>query len=204
MSYIFLCSRCGRSHTIEEYKDSRFCRNCSKFLSYRDGVKASRVKRFVNAEWPLFPYAPYPPQLKFMRDVKNVVGKKGVLVVEACNGFGKTACALSSILPMGCKIVYATRTHEQVRQVLLEVERVNLNSGSRFSAVSLASRTRLCLNDKCKGMSPIEALEACRILREARECPYRVEIKTLLHLPSVLSAMRLRREGESRGICPYF
>ncbi len=203
LSYVFLCSRCGRSHTIEEYRRSRFCRDCGRFLSYRDRREASRVKRYVGGEWPLFPYEPYPPQLKFMRDIKNVVGDGGVLVVEACNGFGKTVCALSSVLPLASKIVYATRTHEQVRQVLLEIERVNLNSTSTFSAVSLASRQHLCLNDKCKNTSSIEALEACQMLREAGECPYKVEIGSL-RLPPVLSAARLRKEGESRGVCPYF
>ncbi|MCJ7506318.1 hypothetical protein MUP05_07630 [Candidatus Bathyarchaeota archaeon] len=155
-------------------------------------------------EWPLFPYEPYPQQLEFMRDVKNVVGNHGILVAEACNGFGKTVSALASILPMGHRIVYATRTHEQVHQVLLEVERINQCSGSSFSAVNLASRQHLCLNDKCRQLSNAEALEVCRMLRKADECPYKTEILQLPPLPSVLSTTKLQTEGRNREICPYF
>ena len=162
------------------------------------------MKEQTNREWPLFPYEPYPQQLEFMRDIKNVVGNRGILVAEACNGFGKTVCALATILPMGHKIIYATRTHEQVRQVLHEVERINQISETKFNAVNLASRRYLCLNDKCSKLSATEALEACQILREAGECSYKIEIESLLHLPPVLSIARLQREGETRGICPYF
>ena len=206
LDQVFICSKCGRSHTIEEFRDSRFCRSCGQFLSHRSRAKPSPVKRQVNraSEWPLFPYDPYPQQLEFMRDVKNVVGNRGILVAEACNGFGKTVCALAAILYMGRKIVYATRTHEQVRQVLLEVEHINQISETKFRAVNLASRQHLCLNDKCRKLSSVEALETCRILREKGECSYRMEIETLPHLPPVLSIDTLQMEGKTRGVCPYF
>ena len=31
--YVFICRKCGRPHFSEEYDESRFCRNCGKFLS---------------------------------------------------------------------------------------------------------------------------------------------------------------------------
>ena len=198
------CSSCSRPHTVEEFRDSRFCRNCGKFLTGFSLVKPSPAREQMSKEWPLFPYSPYPQQLEFMKDVKNVVGNRGILAAEACNGFGKTVCALSSILPIDKKIIYATRTHEQVRQVLLEVERINHVSGSKFKAVNLASRQHLCLIEKCRKLTAIEALEACRILREAGECQYKMEIGPLIGLPLVLSTAGLRREGRGRSICPYF
>ena len=207
LSYMFVCPRCGRPHTTKEYVDSRFCRECGKFLTYRNKVKAPLLKgqKTESEEWSLFPYKPYPQQLEFMRDVKNVVGSRGVLVAEACNGFGKTVCALASILPMDRKIVYATRTHEQVRQVLLEVKRINRSSGKGFSAVNLASRQHLCLNEKCRKLSAMEALEACRLLKEVGQCPYKTEIELLSPtLPLVLSIRKLRRQGRVAAVCPYF
>ena len=206
LDQVFVCSKCGRSHTIEEFEDSRFCRSCCQFLSHHSRATAAPLKGQTKrlSEWPLFPYDPYPQQLEFMRDVKNVIGKRGVLVAEACNGFGKTVCALATILPMGHKVVYATRTHEQVHQVLLEVERINQISEIKFKAVNLASRQHLCLNDKCRKLSSIEALEACRVLREAGECLYKIEIESLSTLPSVLSIERLQREGKAKRVCPYF
>ena len=159
----------------------------------------------MSEDWWLFPYEPYPQQLDFMRDVKKVVGNHGVLVAEACNGFGKTVCALASILPMDRKIVYATRTHEQVCQVLLEVERINEYSGRLFSAVHLASRQHLCLNEKCGNLVALEALEVCRFLQEAGKCPYKTEIELPSStLPLVLSIGRLRLQGKAKHVCPYF
>lgn len=204
MDSLFVCPSCGRRHTVEEFRDSRFCRHCGKFLSHRNKVKATALKGSTNREWPLFPYAPYPPQLDFMKDIKRVMDRRDILVAEACNGFGKTVCALASILPLGKRIIYATRTHEQVRQVLHEVDRINQVSRSTFKAVNLASRQHLCLNEKCRKLSAIEAWEACRVLREAEECPYKTESGALPPLPPVLSTAKLRREGERRQLCPYF
>jgi len=207
MPYLFVCPKCKRPHTKEEYVESRFCRECGKFLAYRNrmNVSSREMQKTKSKEWSLFPYEPYPQQLEFMRDVKNVIGRRGVLVAEACNGFGKTICALASILPMDRKIVYATRTHEQVRQVLQEVDRINRSFGKDFSAVNLASRQHLCLNEKCKSLSPIEALEACRLLKEAGQCQYKAEFEiTSSSIPLVLSISRLRRQGTIRKICPYF
>ncbi len=188
--------------------ESKFCRNCGRFLTYRDVMMVPPLKgagRAENSELGLFPYRPYPQQLEFMRDIKNVVGNRGVLVAEACNGFGKTVCALASILSMGHKILYATRTHEQVRQVLLEVERINRSSGRGFSAVNLASRQHLCLNEKCRHLPPMEALEACRLLRKIGQCSYKTDVESLSPpLPLVLSTRKLRKEGRARGVCPYF
>lgn len=208
MPHMFVCPKCGRPHTKEEYGDSRFCRECGKFLTLRNRLKVSEDKVRERNEGTgggkLFPYTPYPQQLEFMRDVKDVVCNRGVLVAEACNGFGKTVCALSSILPER-KIVYATRTHEQVRQVLLELERINRTVDKGFSAVNLASRQHLCLHEKCRGLSAIEALEACRLLKESGQCPYKTEVQiSRSNLPVVLSISRLRRYGRMRGVCPYF
>lgn len=206
LDQVFVCPKCGRSHTVEEFKASRFCRNCGKFLTYSSRVNASLVKGQTKpeSEWPLFPYDPYPQQLDFMRDVKNVVCNQGVLVAEACNGFGKTVCALATILSMDHKIIYATRTHEQVLQVLLEVEHINQISEAKFRAVILASRQHLCLNEKCRELSAMDASEACRILRKNEECEYKVDVGQLFNLPNVLSIVKLRREGKARMVCPYF
>ena len=211
---VYVCPKCGRPHSVEEVKESRFCLNCGKFLTRRgkrssdskggsEGKDASSTTEIGFRR--LFPYSPYPQQLEFMRDIESVVGTGGVLVAEACNGFGKTICALSSILPVGRKIVYATRTHEQVRQVLREVETVNKKAETEFSAVALASRQNLCLNEICRRLPAIEAVEACRVLRNTRRCPFKARFGfSPSSLPLILSARRLIRYGRARGVCPYY
>jgi Rad3-related DNA helicase len=139
-----------------------------------------------------------------MKDIENVVFDGGILVAEACNGFGKTVCALAKLLPLDRRILYATRTHEQVRQVLLEVEHINRKVGIGFSAVNLASRQHLCLNEKCRDLSARETVEICRLLKENGECAYKTSIEWSNSFPPVLSINRLRRLGRTRKFCPYF
>lgn len=193
-----VCPKCDRKYTIEEYEKDKFCGDCDTLLS----VEAGKNKK----TWrDLFPYEPYQPQLEFITDVANTVAKGGVLIAEACNGFGKTISSLSCLLPTGKQIVYATRTHEQVRQVLLELETINKKSGKKYTAVNLASRDFLCVNQECKELPSNEATEMCHILRKSGECPYTHEIdQAPSRLPSILGRKELVDEGKKRKICPYF
>ena len=194
------CSGCGREHTVEEYEDDRFCRVCGSLL------RVGRGSGNGNDGWRrLFPYEPYPPQVDFIRDIQETAGRGGVIVAEACNGFGKTISVLSCLLPMGKRIIYGTRTHEQVRQVLLELEKINEKSGESYTAVNLASRDHLCVNPECRGLPRNEAQELCNILRKNEECPYVSDLdKPPRGLPSILSKDILVKEGRRRRICPYY
>lgn len=226
MVSMFVCSKCKKMHTIEEFIESRFCRVCGKLLTSKNKVNipAIYVKQEaetqkienkdevkgqgeVEEEHDLFPYKPYPEQSILMREIKEIVGEANVLVTEACNGFGKTACALASILSLNRKIVYATRTHEQVHQVLLEVESINRKSGNRFSAVNFAGRQHLCLNEDCRGLSAREAMETCRLLQETKRCPYRADFtisNSSMNLVQVWSINNLKKLGKANRVCPYF
>ncbi|MGB9623203.1 MAG: hypothetical protein ACPL07_05080, partial [Candidatus Bathyarchaeia archaeon] len=73
------CPSCGKIYSAEEYGRNRFCRDCKTLLERLD----------IN-HLELFPYEPYPAQIEFMEDVLRVVGSRGILLAEACNGFGKT------------------------------------------------------------------------------------------------------------------
>ena len=198
MPRLIRCPVCERRHTVEEYEEDRFCRTCSALLKVEgsDGGEGWRE---------LFPYDPHPPQVEFMGDVERIVGGGGTLIAEACNGFGKTASALSALLPSGRPIVYATRTHEQVRQVLSEVSEINEGSGRRFKAVNLASRRHLCINPECRELPLREAQELCRSLREEGDCPWASEITVLPRgLPHVMNQGDLISAGRRHGVCPYY
>ncbi len=204
----FLCSKCRRLHSVEEFEESRFCRACNAYLTVLDRRETLRYnsngQREDRSENSVFPYRPYPQQLEFMNDVVDALERRQVLIAEACSGFGKTVCALSSILGLGYNLVYATRTHEQARQVLHEVEVIN-STGRSFSAVSLASRKHLCIDGRCRNLPPIESAEACRVLRESHKCPFRSEILTIPPLlPKVLSIQTLQNRGKAMMVCPYF
>jgi Rad3-related DNA helicase len=192
------CPQCSRVYTVDEYEEDRFCRDCKTLLQV--------VIEGDGKDWrELFPYEPYLQQVEFIEDVQRTVGKGKVLIAEACNGFGKTISALSCLLPTGKQIVYATRTHEQVRQVLLELNSINEKSGEKYSAVNLASRGFLCINPDCRELPNNEAQEQCHKLRKDGECPYTSEIdKPPSNLPIILGRRELVEEGRKRKMCPYF
>ena len=197
------CPRCGKTYTVNEYENDKFCRSCGTLLKVG---KSSQTTRDRPEGWRgLFPYEPYPPQVSFMDDVTSVTGQGKVLIAEACNGFGKTISSLSCLLPQGKQIVYATRTHEQVRQVLLELEKINETSGESYTAVNLASRTHLCINPDCRGMPANEAQELCQSLRKDGECPFISEIENPPRgLSPVLGRKALVGYGQRRKVCPYY
>ncbi len=193
------CPQCKRTYTIEEYEEDKFCRDCKKLLE----VIPSKGKQ---KDWrSLFPYEPYPQQEEFIADVQKTVADGGVLIAEACNGFGKTISALSCLLPLRKQIIYATRTHEQVRQVLLELSSINEKADEKYSAVNLASRNFLCVNPDCRGLPTNEAQELCGTLRKNDECQYIHEFdKPPKGLPVILGRKELIQEGRKRNLCPYF
>ncbi len=194
------CPGCGREHTVEEYESDRFCRACGSRLRVGRGMGGG------SAGWRrLFPYEPYPPQVDFIRDIQETAGRGSVLVAEACNGFGKTVSVLSCLLSMGKRVIYGTRTHEQVRQVLIELEKINEKSGDSYTAVNLASREHLCVNQECRGLPRNEAQELCNVLRKNEECPYVSDLdKPPRGLPCILSRDTLVKEGRRRDVCPYY
>ena len=194
-----ICPKCGNEYTLEEYEVDKFCKNCDSLLEVTSGKKEK-------IDWQkLFPYEPYPPQVEFIEDIQETVIKGGVLIAEACNGFGKTISSLSCLLPAGKKLVYATRTHEQVRQVLIEVETINSRTSKKFKAVNLASRGFLCINQECRELPSNEATEHCHTLRKSGECPYTHEFeKAPKGLPVILGRTELIDEGKKRKLCPYY
>lgn len=153
----------------------------------------------------LFPYQPYPQQIDFIKDATGVLSEGGVMLAEACNGFGKTSCSLASVLSLERKVVYATRTHEQVRQVMNELKRINDKSGLKFNAVSLASRQHLCMNEKCQRLSSFEGRETCRLLRRTSQCRLKIEINVeTLDIPRIMDLRELRNYGGTHRMCPYY
>ena len=201
------CSRCGNPYTLEDRKKNRFCEECGTYRPMQiAGLSAQKWRgRRHRPSKAYFPYEPYPQQNAFMKDIREIVCRGGILIAEACNGFGKSICSLSATLSAGRGIVYATRTHEQALQVIKEIRRVNTSTGPKYTAIQLASRTNLCLNETCRQLQSSNQVEGCRELRERNRCPYKWDdLGTVSRIPRILSIQKLRSFGFSEGICPYF
>jgi len=113
----------------------------------------------------LFPYDPYGEQRVFMEDFKGLICgdfKEGLVgLFEAPTGFGKTVAILSAGLCTGHRMVYLSRTHNQMRQVTEEVRRINAK-GFNFDCVVKGSRLHLCLDEGIRGLGSNQlAVEAC-------------------------------------------
>gem|GEM_PF-6579398 len=58
----------------------------------------------------LFPYDyPYNEQVEYMKDVKNILEGRGIAILEAPTGFGKTAALLATTLQYEKQVIYTSR-----------------------------------------------------------------------------------------------
>ncbi|BAM80033.1 nucleotide excision repair protein XP-D [Cyanidioschyzon merolae strain 10D] len=124
-----------------------------------------------------FPYRePYPEQLQYMRSLKRALDAGGHAVIEMPSGTGKTVSILSlassyiSRWPLVYrKLVYCTRTVEEMEKVLAEAKRLfatmqaNRGDPSELLCVGLAARSHLCVLEEALH-NPRGVESACRAL----------------------------------------
>lgn len=183
-----------------------------------------------------FPFPPYPAQVEYMRCVIQCLqnGSNGLL--ESPTGTGKTLCLLCSTLgwlaatspptvvrhtshvttaPAHAKtpphkVVYCSRTHAQLTQVVRELKRTEY--GQRFSMALLGSREHMCVNSEVTRLPSSQAQQAmCSALRAERNCRFYRGLQcatagaSLLPVECAVHDMEdLVREGRKNGFCPYF
>jgi regulator of telomere elongation helicase 1 len=186
-----------------------------------------------------FPFTPYSAQLEYMHSVIQCLqgGTNGLL--ESPTGTGKTLCLLCSTLgwlaatkpspqqPMVLrhtsptarersrtsvphKIVYCSRTHAQLTQVVRELKRTTY--GQRFTMALLGSREHMCVNSEVTRLPSSQAQQAmCGVLRADRNCRFFRGLQSstagasLLPVECAVHDMEdLVREGRRNGFCPYY
>jgi len=96
----------------------------------------------------LFPYRVRPGQDAILREVAEVAGRGGPLLINAPTGSGKTVAVLAPLLEHAeaadHKILYLVRTHSQEVQVLQETRSISHRLEHPILAVGLAGRARRC------------------------------------------------------------
>ncbi|BEI97150.1 hypothetical protein CcaverHIS631_0207390 [Cutaneotrichosporon cavernicola] len=115
------------------------------------------------------------------------------------------------------KVYFASRTHSQLRQLTAELLKTSfvVDTPDRVSAVPLASRRQMCINDKVRAMGGEDKInEACLDMQKsgAQRCPHLPrkddEGPLLDARDSVLATVRdiedLVTEGKRAGVCPYY
>ena len=104
--------------------------------------------------------------------------------------------------PARCRIVYASRTHSQLSQVIEEFRRSPYNS---ISSVILASRDQLCINESLATFQ--DKNQMCKVKRQSKTCAYynNMERASDTQPESGIGDIEsLRLHGFKRKLCPYY
>lgn len=102
-------------------------------------------------------------------------------------------------------IVYTTRTHSQLHQVIQELKRTNY----RPKMVVIGSREQLCIKDDVQVLHGRAQTNACQFLRKRRKCSHFSRISEFVKENSNLGDDPIDIEdlvniGRIQGPCPYY
>ena len=135
-----------------------------------------------------FPFPPYPSQVAYMAHVVAALEHQTNALLESPTGTGKTLCLLCSLLgwlqrrkgeSVGMpgaapgsprRVLYVTRTHAQLAQVIREFRRTVYAQTCRMAV--LGSRDHLCVHPEVRVMSGSAATAMCNHLRGERRCRF--------------------------------
>ncbi|CAN1836445.1 Regulator of telomere elongation helicase 1 homolog [Linum perenne] len=178
-----------------------------------------------------FPFEAYDCQLVYMEKVIESLQNKCNALLESPTGTGKTLCLLcatlawrkslggfstgksesSSSQSSGSSlptIVYTSRTHSQLRQVIQELKR----SSYRPKMVILGSREQLCIHEEVSKLHGKAQTNACRHIsrnRGKRQCAHFCQasdyVKQNPHIgDEPVDIEDLVNIGKRFGPCPYY
>lgn len=103
------------------------------------------------------------------------------------------------------RIIYTSRTHSQLAQVMKEMKYTSYND---LNGVALGSRDQLCINDEVmKAATTSEKINLCRAKVKAKQCSYHGNVDRCVDKPrqqTVMDIEDLVKTGKSCGACPYF
>ncbi|CAJ2661268.1 unnamed protein product [Trifolium pratense] len=185
-----------------------------------------------------FPYEAYDSQLVYMEKVMQSLQEERNALLESPTGTGKTLCLLCATLAFRKSlgsfttgliittdkgkheisssrsgafptIVYASRTHSQIRQVIQELKRTSY----RPKMTVLGSREQFCIHDKVKLLRGTTQTNACR-----SACRRKAKSKRCDHFNKVVYYLKdnptigeepvdiedLVNIGRTSGSCPYY
>lgn len=180
-----------------------------------------------------FPKTPYPCQIQYMEHVIRALNTGSNALLESPTGTGKTLCLLCATLAWQNSkrgksmeisyhtdpaaeaaapktapyiIVYATRTHSQLAQVVSELRETSYKP--RMTV--MGSREQLCVQEKVSKLKSSMMNHACNSLGAKRGCMYKnnlenyIESSSSMDNTSMMDIEEMVKLGNHRKICPYF
>ena len=179
-------------------------------------VKKNHINMNINGIEIHFPYEIYKTQIKYMENVISLLNNKiynsgdSIGAFESPTGTGKTLCLLCSTLAwmnemrkqkkFGGKILYTTRTHSQITQIIHELQKTCY----RPRTAILSSRDNSCVNDNIKKNTSGTILNIkCR--KFCKKCAYYNGVKTNLSEKfNLLDIEDLCKSGRNFEFCPFY
>ena len=107
-----------------------------------------------------------------------------------------------SAQPVRCRIVYASRTHSQLAQVIEEFHRCPYNY---VSSVILASREQLCINESLATFQ--DKNQMCKVKRKTKTCHFYNNMENAANIEpqsGIGDIESLKAHGQKRKLCPYY
>ncbi|KAH0570449.1 DNA repair helicase RAD3 [Spironucleus salmonicida] len=106
-----------------------------------------------NSQIPFFPFTPQQPQLDFYKFIYGSLSKPAVILTELNTGGGKTLLSACAALNQPKRrIIYATRTFQEVLNVVNQLKKLK----TTFSLSFLASKQKTCINPDVRFSSDID------------------------------------------------
>ena len=166
-----------------------------------------------------FPYTLYENQIQYMKKIIELLNNKinninnGFGALESPTGTGKTLCLLCSTLAWmnemraqkryGGKILYTTRTHSQITQIIHELQKTCY----RPKTAILSSRDNSCVNENVKkNVSGTILNIKCRKIY--KKCPYYIGGKDFdddkNEKYNMIDIEDLCKNGKKFQFCPFY
>ena len=177
----YVCPRCGAVHSVEDYQNSLFCRECGSFLRKKHVVveQSSRQvqKKGKSGIERFFPYNDFRP---FQRDAIdfafNAIKNRKIGLLSSPCGTGKSISVLTAFFmakelddSVG-RLLALTRTRNQLEIYCRELKRMKEYSGLNFVASIFKSKREMCPyvreNARFRNISYRGFLQYCRNLKD--------------------------------------
>ncbi|KAK1282794.1 DNA repair helicase UVH6 [Acorus calamus] len=181
-----------------------------------------------------FPFEAYDSQIVYMDKVIQSLQQRCNALLESPTGTGKTLCLLCATLawrkslgsfstgsavadevlgtpPMEMQrpdlptIIYTSRTHSQLKQVIRELKVSNY----RPRMGVLGSREQMCIHEEVQQLSGRAQNNACHYLCKKRACSHHKRVSEYMKNSSQLGCEPFDIEdlvniGRTKGPCPYY
>ena len=168
-----------------------------------------------------FPYKPYKIQEIYMQKIIELLNKKyiskgkdeefiSIAGLESPTGTGKTLCLLCSTLgwvdtmrrqnKFFGKIIYTTRTHSQISQVISELKKICYEP----KIAILSSREFSCVNTELKKSLDSTVLDI-KCSKEHRKCRYYKECEFYSNIEfGSVDIEEIVKKGKAKMFCPFY